>query len=273
MRSLLAIAVLLLLTSCAADETSANKAGEPSPALNNGKGQLDIDTPVTQLYMKSAKRAEAAGNAQLAAVLYRAAALADKKDIGPRAASAELFEKVGEYRPAMELYNQLAKETDDVDYTLSAGRCALKLGEAKVARAQYESAIIKNPSDWRAYNGLAVANDIAGNHKAAIDNYAIAYEKAPSDRKRDVTMNWSLSLMLENRAGEALEKLEALPDAKENPQVKTRLALAYALSGRPDDAKRLGLSKVPTQQDLENILKQGMGKQDDDSHVYEPVKP
>src|SRR5262249_22834763 len=111
MRSLL-VCLLVLLTSCVADEPapggqqSGNMASESKRAVKDGgeSRQLDTTTPVADLYVRAAKRAEAEGNAPLAATLYRAANLADKKDVAPRAASAELYEKVGEFQLASVLF-------------------------------------------------------------------------------------------------------------------------------------------------------------------------
>ena len=238
-------------------------ACESAPTTQTGetsfvKRPLDTTTPVEGRYMRLAKKAEAEGRPELATVLYRAAVLADEKDKAPRVASAELFEKVGEYGAAATLYEDLAKaeaqESSAADLSLLAARNWLKAERYAEARGLYESVIIKNPQDWRAYNGLAVTHDMEGNSLAAQQNYPLAFDKAPIESRAAVAANWGLSLMLAEKPGDAVEKLASMPDAETNPVLKRRLALAYALAGRPEDAQRLGLTKVPTAADLRREL-------------------
>ncbi len=246
--------MLVLLAGC--DTAGGDGPRGPDTSSANAPKALDTATPVEGRYMRLAKKAEADGKPELAAVLYRAALQANEKDAAPRIASAELLEKAGEYQSAAMLYADLAKEAgDDVGMTLLAARNALKAGDYTQARTLYEAVIVKNPADWRAYNGLAVTHDMEGNPAAAQNNYPIAYEKAPAESRTAIMANWALSLMLAEKPGDAVEKLASLPDAESNPILKTRLALAYALAGRPEDALRLGLAKAPTADDLRRELR------------------
>lgn len=278
MKVLLALLLLLPLAACetpGGDAQGREPLSRPSaPSVNKGAPQqLDTETPTKERYMRLGKKAEKEGKAELAAVLYRAASLAETTDPAPRAANAALLEKAREYSMAAAVFDQLAKETDGVPYMLAAARNHLKAGNLMNARANYENVIVKEPSNWRGYNGLAVTHDLNGNHVAAADNYEIAYDKASKESQDQILANWALSLLLDSRAGEAVEKLESSANSETNPRLKTRLGLAYALAGRPEDAKRMGLNRIPTPADLQRELRGATPSIDQGDTISAPVKP
>lgn len=251
MRGLWVVLVLMMVGACANSENSGStgtSSGNPANATQ------------TERTMRMAERAMAEGKPELAAMFYRTAALADPQNPKPRAASAVLFERGGEYSAAAALFQQLAQEQKSHDYWLSAGRNYLKANQVPQAISAYEAVLEKKPQDPRALNGLGVSYDLQQEHARAQEWYGKAFAEADNEMKRGVAINWALSLMLAGKAGEAVQKLQALDAAESTPSMRQTLALAYGLSGQTSQAEALGLKNPPTYDELRAAIRDhGMG--------------
>ena len=262
LRPLLILIVGLGLAACSTSDgpSSQPRAGDVDLSSKRGQGVVDTGETQTQRTMRMAERAMAEGKPEMAIAFYRTAALADPTNPEPRIASAALFEKTGEYKAAAGMYRQVASEQKNVDHWLAAGRNFLKAGMPNEAAAAYQVVIETEPRDARGHNGLAVSEDLRQEHTSAIALYEKAYDLADRDMRNGILVNWGLSLMLANRAGEAVQLLEPKVQETDLPALRQTLALAYGLSGQTEKAKELGISDPPTYEQLKaSVREYGMG--------------
>ena len=115
----------------------------------------------------------------------------------------------------------------------------IALDRPEPAIAEYQTAIQIDPKDARAYNGLGVAHDLAGDHAAAEKSYRNALRIAPENMA--VGNNLALSLALAGKFDEATKILkEIVADPASLIAHRQNLALVYGLAGNDADAARIG---------------------------------
>lgn len=73
----------------------------------------------------------------------------------------------------------LAEAPDDADLRRQLGDALLATGDTRGAGEQYEAALRLNPTEARAYVGIAVLLAMSGRHAEAIDRYAAAIRHQP----------------------------------------------------------------------------------------------
>lgn len=248
--------ILLLTAACA---TVAPKAinDDLTPDYSRSK-------PEVQRFMRMGEQAADDNNAELAAMMYRAAQGADATDPAPRLAAARLFESAGEYQAAARLYDDMAKTdngTNQLTLQLAAARSYLKAKQYGEAAMRYER-LANQSGDWRAFNGLGVVRDLEGNQGVAIRAYKTALERAPDAEKSKVRANLALSYVLEGDARGAIDLLEPVEKKEHLSSSEQRyLALAYGFAGRVNDAARLGLKEPPSYELLKQSLETVDGPQ------------
>lgn len=263
----------LVTAGCAGNDGAGQNTNQQDLAPKRGVlSDEEAGATKTERTMRMAERAMAEGKPEVAAVFYRTAALADPADPRPRIASADLFEKTGEFAAAAGLYEQLATDKKLTDGWLAAGRNYLKANKPFEATKAYQNALSESPNDPRALNGLAVSYDLRQDHAGAAPLYEKAYDKADKAVKNGILVNWALSLMLAGEAGQAVQKLEPVVADSDSQNLRQTLALAYGLSGRTEDAKRLGLANPPTYDELRATVKEyGMAGPTSGAPVAAPV--
>jgi|GEM_PF-3907028 len=107
-----------------------------------------------------------------------------------------------------------------------------------------------NPSDAGTLNGLAVCNDLIGQHTEAQKWYRQAIAASPMDT--NLKSNYGLSLALSSKPREAIEILhEVVESESATTRDRQNLAMAYGLAGDMDTASKLfsqdlGQSEVRT---------------------------
>ncbi|MYD72131.1 MAG: tetratricopeptide repeat protein [Acidobacteria bacterium] len=101
---------------------------------------------------------------------------------GPRAYGAAGAAAMREGRPAeaVSIFREgVAEAPDDADLRRQLGDALLATGDTRGAGEQYETALRLNPTEARAYVGIAVLLAMSGRHAEAIDRYAAAISHQP----------------------------------------------------------------------------------------------
>ena len=202
-----------------------NAAAEPSIDFSGSSADV-------QKYMRLGQQAEAKNNTEVALMMYRAAADADKSDPVPLLAVAKLQEAAGDNQAASQLYEAAAqKRPRDTELQLAAARNLLKQRNYKLAAQRYER-LAEDSGDWRAYNGLGVARGFLGNDAAARAAYAKALDRTPDAAKGKVRANLALSQILAGDSRATIALLEPRQaDGSNSPEETRLLALAYGFCG------------------------------------------
>ena len=106
------------------------------------------------------------------------------------------------------------------------------------AIAEAQRAIAVEPGSADAYGSLAISLTMAGRHEDAIPYYKKAFRLSP--RPLPVwSMNLAWSYIALNQYEEAIRILKGMAEKQPNQTpAHTQLAVAYALSGREDDARK-----------------------------------
>ncbi len=144
-------------------------------------------------------------------------------------------------RGAADAYRRvLALNPGHIDARYGLGKAYLRLGQYRLGRDQFETALDSGTDDSRFHNGLGIAKDGLGEHKAAQEVYRLGLEQ--SENSVALRTNLGLSLTLSGQLAEAVDVLReaaVLPDAT----VATRQALvhAYGLAGDLHAAEEVAL--------------------------------
>ncbi|CAK0769156.1 TPR_REGION domain-containing protein [Azospirillaceae bacterium] len=183
-----------------------------------------------------------------AAVLYDRARRLETRNPEAGLALGDMLWTLGRYRSAVEAYRgALAIDSQRVEGLCGLGRSLIALEQADSAVSAYRTALERNPESRCALNGLGVAEDLVGRHEEAQKWYRTTLALAPDDVTAQGNLGYSL--ILSGRYEEAIMALEA---ASGRPGAIARdrqnLALAYGLSGREADARRVA------RLDLEDVV-------------------
>jgi Flp pilus assembly protein TadD len=206
----------------------AGCAGTPPTA-----GQIaeeNRDSQVAQI-MRVAETTRRGGDLISAVGLYRRAHDLAPERGAPLIALGDTLLALGAFSDAAQAYGMAtAREPSDVDLRYGYGRTLLALNRPREAAEQFRAAIAANSKDGRAFNGLGVALDQAGDHDAAQQAYVDGLEVAPDHP--GLANNLAFSMLLSGDFADAVVRFEQIA---RQPQATARnrqnLALAYGLAG------------------------------------------
>jgi len=169
------------------------------------------------------------------------------------ALAARFALRTGRAADANRLYAALAaQEPGNVEYAGGVGLSALQLGQDDLAVAWLTRAAAASSPDWHVFNALGIVHDRRGEWQAAGEAYARAAELAPYEAS--VWSNRGYSLMLQRHAAEAVPLLErAAALDPNNAAIRRNLALATAMTGVYDDARRAGETSAEYARRLNNL--------------------
>lgn len=147
--------------------------------------------------------------------------------------------ELGAHDQAAEIFQQsLSRDGDGVAARLGYARSLIALNRPEAAIPHYEAVVKSTPGHLQAHNGLGVAYDLAGQHRAAQKVYRDALAITPDSML--LRNNLGLSLAL---AGDHQDSIELLRVVADEPgaraQNRQNLALAYGLSGDLASAERI----------------------------------
>ena len=216
----LALAAGLLLSACApAAHTDAVSGGGSDTMLRVGDAARD------------------AGDIGAAIPIYRRAHALAPLELAPLLRLANTLGEVGAHREAGNAWKR-ALQIDPRSFAarLGYGETLAALDQPVLALEQFRLAR-ELGSSADLFNGMGVANDLLGDAAAAQAAYR---EGLAAERSLKLLNNLGLSLALSGAHDEAIAILEeANGFGAAGPRHRTNLALAYALSGRAEQARAI----------------------------------
>ena len=118
----------------------------------------------------------------------------------------------------------------DADAQRGMGNALIGLAQSGLAVPYFLEAIELTPDDWRAYLGLGVAHDLAGDPDSAQESYEAGLVLVPFNP--DLTNNFALSLALAGSEEQAVTMLRGLTETHIGQRrFRGSLAIAHALAG------------------------------------------
>lgn len=180
--------------------------------------------------MEMGDKVWASGDAAAAARFYLAAANAAPGEVEPKLKLARALQTLGAHRAAISVFDAvLATKPDAHEARRGLANALISLDRPRDAVVHFEK-VIAATGDYRAYNGLGVAQDMLGDHKAAIAAYKAGLAKEPASLT--LRNNYGLSLALAGHYREATDILhEVAADKHATARHRQNLALVYGLSG------------------------------------------
>jgi Flp pilus assembly protein TadD len=232
-RTLAALAVILLLSSCAMPE---KPDGADVPGMTRLGDQM-----------------RAQGDDVGAANFYQRALERNPKDTAARKNLAEILEAHGENVNAEVLYAEgLQINPASTDLLRGRGRVLIKLGRYADARDAYEQALQINSDDTKVLNGLGISLDYLNQHEAAQKAYRTALDDEPGNLA--TLNNLAHSYILSGAYDEAIKLLEPYAqDKNASSALRQNLAEAYGLAGMEADAARMARMDLPPEQVQRNL--------------------
>jgi len=206
----------------------AGCAGMPPTA-----GQIadeNRDSQVAQI-LRVAETTRRGGDLVSAAGLYRRAHDMAPEKAAPLIALGDTLAALGSYPDAAQAYAlAIEREPANANLRYGYGRTLMALTRPQEAAEQFRAAVAANPKDGRAFNGLGVALDQAGDHNAAQQAYMDGLEIVPDHP--GLENNLAFSMLLSGDIADAVARFEQIA---RQPQATARnrqnLALAYGLAG------------------------------------------
>jgi len=212
----------------------AGCAGPPPTAQ-----QIDEENHTSQVaqIMRVAETTRRGGDLVSAAGLYRRAHTLAPKLGAPLIGLGDTLVMLGALPDAVQAYAlAIEREPTDPGLRYNHGRALVALKRPRDAIEQFRTAIGLDPNDGRAFNGLGVALDQAGDHDSARQAYLDGLRIAPDHF--GLKNNLAFSMLL---AGEFADAVSRFEEVAGHPQATARtrqnLALAYGLAGDMANAK------------------------------------
>jgi Flp pilus assembly protein TadD len=244
----LAVAGLLALAGCA----------QPGPATSYIGTVPDEQTPAKTMaaLMRAGDATRASGDLASAVAFYRRAHAIATDQALPLVRLGETLAGLGAQNEAAESFRAaLERDPKDADAHRGLGNAMLALHQPQIAIQSFNSANAIKP-DARSYNGIGIANDMIGSHRAA----QVAYQQGLQLTSSNLQLqnNFALSLMLSGDYPEAIEILRAVTsDPAATPRHRQNLAMAHGLAGDIKEAARvarLDLEEAQVQNNLSYYL-------------------
>lgn len=231
----LAVGLAIILSACAPNSVV-------SPVAPPADGSLTAAEQETGRYgtlLRLASSTRSAGDPAAAVSMYQQAISLD----GGR---PEAYTLLGDTLADLEAYDQAAevfkksleRNGDSLTARLGYARVLLALQRPEAAIPHYETALKQSPGNLQVHNGLGVAYDLAGEHRAAQKVYRDGLAIAPESML--LRNNLGLSLAL---AGDHEDAISLLRIVADEPGARARnrqnLALAHGLAGDLAAAERI----------------------------------
>lgn len=145
---------------------------------------------------------------------------------------------LSQFNEAQEAFHDaLNLEHNNTEALRGLGFALVGLNQPEMAIDQFKAAIAIEP-DYRSYNGLGVASDHLGEHKAAQDYYEAGLKIFPNNLT--LLNNLGLSQILSRDYDAAIATLVgAVQQPGASSRQRQNLALAYGMAGKDADAARV----------------------------------
>lgn len=197
------------------------------------------DTATGADMVRLADRLRGQGDVRAAVEFYLKAAEHAPDDAAPRLALADIFAQQGMMAEAADMYGEaIRRAPKDGEARRAYARLLIQMERPQDAARQYEAILDEDSRDAKALSGYGVALDLQGKHEEAQKNYRAALQRAPDSAH--VVNNLGYSLILSDKPAEAAKILAPFAEGpKSTPSLRQKLAMAQALAGRDDEARRI----------------------------------
>jgi Flp pilus assembly protein TadD len=244
----LAVAGLLTLAGCAQPGTATGYVGTVAEEQTPAKTHAAL--------MRAGDATRASGDLASAVAFYRRAHALTPENATALVRLGETLASLGAPNEAAEAFRAaVERDPKDPDAHRGLGNAMLALYQPQIAIQSFNAANALKP-DARCYNGIGVANDMIGGHRAAQVAYQQGLQLAGGNLQ--LQNNFALSLMLSGDYPEAIEILNAvITDPAATPRHRQNLAMAYGLAGDIKEAarvSRLDLEEAQVQNNLSYYL-------------------
>ena len=171
----------------------------------------------------------------------------------PQVAQAKQLRQSGHAAQALAVLRAAQIDApNDPQLLMELGYSLIDSAQPQEAIAVFDRLIAVRADDAMAYNGRAVALDMAGDHAAARAAYDRALALSP--QSLNIQNNLGMSMILAGEHEEAKALLEPLLAAHpDNAVIRQNLALAYALSGNKKKALALNMETLPPDEAKKNM--------------------
>jgi Flp pilus assembly protein TadD len=192
----------------------------------------------TEVQLRVAEAAAAAGDSDLAISMYTGAAANEPSNIALQLRCADVLARSGKIEQAREMLRERLRTSNrQPDLIRALALIDLVAGQPAQAIAGFDQVLAASPGDIRALVDKAVALDLQGKHAAAQAIYQDVLATAPNDAA--ARNDLAVSMMLEGRTNQALEMLAPLQDADAPPRLKVNLGILYAAIGNVERSRQL----------------------------------
>ncbi|THF67246.1 tetratricopeptide repeat protein [Pseudothauera nasutitermitis] len=252
---LLLVPALSLLTGCGAltlkadPALSARTLAAPAAAMPAGTGETQDNTAKG---LRLARLLRDQGRPQAAAEVYAQLEARNALKALELLEYASVAAPVQGAQDSLALFGRARRALSKEGGTLAPaahaalcgglGRARLALGQTDAALGDFDCVLAADPDNVAALNAKGVLLDARGRHAEARALFAHAIEQDPADLR--VLNNLALSHLAAGETAEAV-RLLAQTEAPQMPALRLNLALAYAIEGQRDDARRTLESFMP----------------------------
>ena len=269
------IAAALLLIGCATDPITDSLRPNPEDVANHPGAPAGSVAALVRVGEASRQ----SGDPVTAITLFRRAHNLDPFKAEPLVKLGDALNDVGKFGEAADSFRSaLEYEHNNVEALRGLGTALVGLNQPGLAIDHFKAALAIEP-DYRSYNGLGVASDHMGQHKAAQDYYEAGLKVFP--KNLTLLNNLGLSQLLTRDYDAAVVTLVT---AAEQPGATARqrlnLALAYGLAGRDAEAQRIARIDLDDKTVQDNLAYYGILRAADDAAllsailgVHVPVPP
>lgn len=255
------LACATLLVACSSDPiisnlrpTAEDKAAAPGVAPAGAIGAL----------IRVGEASRQAGDPAGAIPFFRRAHSLDPFKAEPLVRLGVALNDLGQFNEAAEAFHDaLNLEHNNTEALRGLGFALIGLDQPELAIDQFKAAIAIEP-DYRSYNGLGVASDHLGEHKAAQDYYDAGLKIFPDNLT--LLNNLGLSQILSRDYDAAIGTLvSAAQQPGGGARQRQNLALAYGMAGKDTDAARIARIDLDPGQVQSNLAYYGILRAADDS--------
>ncbi|MFZ0694806.1 MAG: tetratricopeptide repeat protein, partial [Alphaproteobacteria bacterium] len=269
------IAAAFLLIGCATDPITDSLRPNPEDVANHPGAPAGSVAALVRVGEASRQ----SGDPVTAITLFRRAHNLDPFKVEPLVKLGDALNDVGKFSEAADSFRTaLEYEHNNVEALRGLGTALIGLNQPGLAIDHFKAALAIEP-DYRSYNGLGVASDHMGQHKAAQDYYEAGLKGFP--KNLTLLNNLGLSQLLTRDYDAAMVTLVT---AAEQPGATARqrlnLALAYGLAGRDAEAQRIARIDLDDKTVQDNLAYYGILRAADDAAllsailgVHVPVPP
>ncbi len=249
----------LVLSGCASDaifgflrprpEEAAAEKGDKGP-----KAGLTAKPGSYSSLLRLGNSTIAAGEPKAAVFFLRRAHQIEPVKADPLVSLGRAFALMGAYNQAAEAYRAaLTRQANNTVALRGLGGALIALNQPYLAIDQFDAALRLDPADYRSYNGMGVAYDISGDHRAAQAHYRVGLMERPGEPA--IRNNLALSLALTE---DFKESVSLLTELSNEPAAKRRhrlnLALVHGLAGDYRRAARWARRELNEDEVRDNLL-------------------